>query len=321
MDQPKSAFDHYEFGRVLKQNKKFDEAVDEFQQAATDPQLAGKAHVQIALCLRLTDRADAAVAAFRRALDVGTFSPNERAHILYVLGQTLESLGRYAEALEAYGWTRKEDPGFQDVQDRIKHLISGRRGPLPRRRPTSRFFVGDIIRLGRQLTPPVVWLLEQAWNSVSQYADRLVPPQESRRQNLSHRNMGHQSEHRPPTPTPCSSPATRVRRGNTRQHVRIAVRLPSHFSLKGQTVAGDGELRDLSLGGCRVMSFVAVPVGAELECSIFPQNGVNPFTIEGAMVRWSRSQEFGLAFTNVRPGVQRQIAQLCRPRTPLGLAV
>jgi hypothetical protein len=69
------------------------------------------------------------------------------------------------------------------------------------------------------------------------------------------------------------------------------------------------------------MSFVAVPVGAELECSIFPQNGVNPFTIEGAMVRWSRSQEFGLAFTNVRPGVQRQIAQLCRPRTPLGLAV
>jgi hypothetical protein len=69
------------------------------------------------------------------------------------------------------------------------------------------------------------------------------------------------------------------------------------------------------------MSFTTVPVGAELECSIFPQDGVNPFTIEGAMVRWSRSQEFGLAFTNVRPGVQRQIAQLCRPRTPLGVEV
>jgi hypothetical protein len=29
-------------------------------------------------------------------------------------------------------------------------------------------------------------------------------------------------------------------------------------------------------------------------------------------VRWINSQEFGLSFTNVRPGLQRQIAQLCR---------
>ncbi|MGQ0666789.1 MAG: tetratricopeptide repeat protein, partial [Nitrospiraceae bacterium] len=262
MDQPKSAFDHYERGRVLKQNKMFDEALDEFQQAATDPQLAGKAHVQMALCLRLTDRADAAVAAFRRALDVGTFSPNERAHILYVLGQTLESLGRYAKALEAYGWTRKEDPGFQDVQDRIKHLISGRRGPLPRRRPASQSIVGDILRFGQQLTPPVLWLLEQAWHSFSQYSNRLAPPRGGRQQSLSFRDMSQQREPRDPTPTYCSPQASRVLRKHTRQHVRIAVRLPSHFSLKGRTVAGDGELRDLSPGGCRVMSFVAVPVGA-----------------------------------------------------------
>ena len=83
-------------------------------------------------------------------------------------------------------------------------------------------------------------------------------------------------------------------------------------------VTGEGELRDLSLGGCRVTSSVAVPVGAELECCIFPQDEVNPFTIEGATVRWSRPLEFGLAFTNVRPGVQRQIAQLCRKRVPVG---
>ena len=83
-------------------------------------------------------------------------------------------------------------------------------------------------------------------------------------------------------------------------------------------VAGEGELRDLSPGGCRVTSPVAVPVGAELECSIFPQDEGNPFTIEGATVRWSRPQEFGLAFTKVRPGVQQQIAQLYRKRVPVG---
>jgi hypothetical protein len=58
-----------------------------------------------------------------------------------------------------------------------------------------------------------------------------------------------------------------------------------------------------------------------VECCIVPQDAVNPFTIEGATVRWSRSQEFGLAFTKMRPDVQRQIAQLCGIRTALGIEI
>ena len=171
-----SALDHYERGRVLKHAQMFDQAREEFQHAASDPQYAGNAHVQIALCLLATGRYDEAVVAFRQALEVGTFSSKEKAHILYFLGQTLESLGRYAEALEAYGWTRKEDPGFQDVAQRIKHLLAGGRGLLPRRRPASRSVVGDMLRLGGQLTPQVLSLLGQAWTSFGQYAERLVTP-------------------------------------------------------------------------------------------------------------------------------------------------
>ena len=37
-------------------------------------------------------------------------------------------------------------------------------------------------------------------------------------------------------------------------------------------MAGEGELRDLSPGGCRVTSPVVVPVGVVLECCIYPQN-------------------------------------------------
>lgn len=83
-------------------------------------------------------------------------------------------------------------------------------------------------------------------------------------------------------------------------------------------MAGDGELRDLSLGGCRIRSLVAVPVGVELECCIFSQDAGNPFTIEAATVCWTRPKEFGLAFTKVRPGVQQHITQLCRVSAPLG---
>ena len=305
MEQPKSAHDHYERGRVLKHAQMFDQAREEFQHVAGDPQYAGNAHLQIALCLLATGRYDEAVEAFRQALEVGTFSSKEKAHILYVLGQTLESLGRYAEALEAYGWTRKEVPGFQDVAQRIQHLLAGGRGLLPRRRPASRSVVGDMLRLGGQLTPQVLSLLGQAWTSFGQYADKL----------------GHPSGERELTPTRCSPPASRDRKRDTRRHVRVAVRLQSHFSSKGRRLTGEGELRDLSPGGCRVTSLVAVPVGAELECCIFSQDAGNPFTIDGATVRWSRPQEFGLAFTKVRPGVQRQISQLCRTRTPLGVDI
>jgi hypothetical protein len=102
-----------------------------------------------------------------------------------------------------------------------------------------------------------------------------------------------------------------------RQHTRVAVQFRSHFSAKSPMVAGEGTLRDLSPGGCRVMSSVSVTVGAELECCIFLEDEGNPLIIDGATVRWIRLQEFGLAFTKIRPAIQRQISQLCRRRAPL----
>ena len=319
MEQPRSARDHYERGRTLKRAQMFDQAREEFQHVVNDPEYAGNAHVQIALCLLATGRYDDAVEAFRQALEVGTYSSNEKAHILYMLGKTLEALGRVAEALEAYGWTRKEVPGFQDVAQRIKHLLAGGRGSLPRRRSASRSVVGDMLKLGGQLTPQVLSLLGQTWTSLGQYVDSLGIHRGDQQQ--SPRGVGHPNGAHALKPIRGGPPASRDRKSDTRRHVRVAVRLQSHFSSKGRKVAGEGELRDLSPGGCRVTSLVAVPVGAELECCILSQDAGNPFTIEGATVRWSRPQEFGLAFTKVRPGVQRQIAQLCRTRTPLGVDV
>jgi len=300
MEEPRSAADHYERGRTLKKMQMFPLALVEFQHAATDPLYAGNARLQMALCLKSMGRYDEAVTVFRQVLEVATFSDKEKAHILYHLGQTLESLGRYPEALEAYGWSRKGDPGLQDVVRRIKHLSSGGRGPLPQR---SAYLsaVGDMANLLGPLKLQIPSLLEQSWQWVKEKSPGV-------------RAMPGRSER------PVSDDRSAVvRRSNMikRQHVRVAIQCRSHFTSKSRKMAGEGELRDLSPGGCRVTSSVAVPVGAELECSIFPQDEGNPFTIEGAMVRWSRPHEFGLAFTTVRPGVQRQITELCRTRRPL----
>jgi len=103
---------------------------------------------------------------------------------------------------------------------------------------------------------------------------------------------------------------------DSRQHVRVLVQFRSHFSPKGPIVAGDGKLLDLSPGGCRVTSLIPVHPGVELEICIFPEDEGNPFVIEGAIVRWARNQEFGLAFSKIRPEVLTQLTQLWRKRAP-----
>ena len=102
-----------------------------------------------------------------------------------------------------------------------------------------------------------------------------------------------------------------------RLHPRVSVQFRSHFSSKKRMLAGDGELKDLSLGGCRVSSSIAAQVGAELELCIFPADEGNPFIIDAATVRWAGAREFGLAFTQMRPAVEQQLVRLCRKRAPL----
>lgn len=150
LDERLSSFDRYERGLVLKQVQIFDNAIEEFQQAATDPQYTGKAHVQIGHCLRDAGRYEEAVATFRQALTYPPFTSENSVRILYLLGRTLESLGRYAETLEIYRWIIKEDHGFLDVVHRIEDLNSGR-DPLGRRQPADRAWVGDMLKSCQEL--------------------------------------------------------------------------------------------------------------------------------------------------------------------------
>ena len=50
----------------------------------------------------------------------------KQVQILYLLGRTLESLGRIPEALEAYRWLRREAPHYRDVAMRIESLSTRR---------------------------------------------------------------------------------------------------------------------------------------------------------------------------------------------------
>ena len=143
MDQQLSSRERYEHGMVLKGVQMYFEAIDDFQKAALDPGYAGKAHVQIALCLRSAGRPEEAVMEFRQALATRAFSPEEERHILYQMGQTLESLGRHEESLEVYEWIRKEAPAFGDVARRMKSLSAGDDGTAPGLQGWWQAFAGE----------------------------------------------------------------------------------------------------------------------------------------------------------------------------------
>ena len=125
-DPEVSPAERYERGLALKKAGLHKAAIDQFEMAAVDLPLAVKAYAQIGLCYKLSGRSEEAITAFQKALKATPVSSKETVQILYVLGRTLESLGRVAETLEAYRWLRREDPAYRDVAERIERLSSRR---------------------------------------------------------------------------------------------------------------------------------------------------------------------------------------------------
>ena len=123
--------ERYERGLTLKKAGLLKSAIEQFELAAVDRTFALKARAQIGLCFKAAGRYEDAVTAFRAALTMSVGSSKKTVQILYVLGRTLESLGRIPETLEAYRWIRREDAGYRDVGQRLERLSMS---PLPLKR-------------------------------------------------------------------------------------------------------------------------------------------------------------------------------------------
>lgn len=120
--EPSPAREAFERGAVLKKAGLFKQAAAQFSQAAQDPAYAARGLAQMGLCLKVSGKKEEAVAVFQQAVQLSSGSSKQQVPILYLLGKTLESLGRTAEAVEAYRWIRREDPGYRDVAARMERL-------------------------------------------------------------------------------------------------------------------------------------------------------------------------------------------------------
>ncbi|ULA68965.1 MAG: TPRREGION domain-containing protein [Nitrospira sp.] len=125
------AAEWYERGLALKKIGMYKEALQQFSLAAQDTALTFKAMAQVGICLKSSGQSEQAVTAFRKALQAKAGSSVDVIQVRYLLGRTLEHLGRAEETLEQYRWIRREEPGFKDVTERIERL-SARRSPSTR---------------------------------------------------------------------------------------------------------------------------------------------------------------------------------------------
>lgn len=76
------------------------------------------------------------------------------------------------------------------------------------------------------------------------------------------------------------------------------------------TLEGTGLLLDLSAGGCRLESPLAMEPGVALELRIYVPNLEWPLMIDEARVQWVSGQIVGLAFFRIRQTEQQRLDQV-----------
>jgi len=91
-----------------------------------------------------------------------------------------------------------------------------------------------------------------------------------------------------------------------RQHVRYQVEFPATFA---GDHAGTGIVYNLGLGGCKVVSDLAVQSGALISVHLrIPEQALG-ISIRAATVRWTQELEFGVEFLEMQELEQARLDQ------------
>ena len=91
-----------------------------------------------------------------------------------------------------------------------------------------------------------------------------------------------------------------------RQHVRYQVEFPVTF--EGDH-AGIGIVYNLGIGGCKVVSDLAVRRDALLAVRLQIPEQTPAITVRGATIRWKLGLEFGIEFLEMQEGERARLTQ------------
>ncbi len=124
--------DDYARAMDLKEQGRLEEAVELFHLAARDKSMWFKVYSQVGLCYVKMKEHHAAIQAFRTALDDPTAPQQDMLDVLYVLGRSLESIGKTGQAVDVYHRINQVAPTYRDVTSRLREAQSSRKQSSPK---------------------------------------------------------------------------------------------------------------------------------------------------------------------------------------------
>jgi type II secretory pathway predicted ATPase ExeA len=127
----------YQEALALKEAGNYARAIALFDRLAEEGAWAVKALAQKAFCLNATGRYDESIGVLRTAISRPSASTQDRTAAEYLLGRTLEAMGRTAEAVALYRRLPREGTQYRDVEERIERLEGTKKNNRPDRSASS----------------------------------------------------------------------------------------------------------------------------------------------------------------------------------------
>jgi len=115
----------FKLGGLLFQQGQTDAAIQEFQQTVRDPKFRSDSHLRLGRAFKVKGQHDLALRQLEQAMDGQSGVSDRMKEILYEKGDTLERMGRQADAKVEFGKIYEFDISFRDVGDRLRKLEGG----------------------------------------------------------------------------------------------------------------------------------------------------------------------------------------------------
>jgi tetratricopeptide (TPR) repeat protein len=110
----------YDYGVLLFEQKRTNDAIQQFQAAQRNAQRRVNALVYIGLCFKVKGQFDLAVEQFQRAVSELPVMDDLKKSALYELALTLEAVGRTPEAMDCFKQIYQIDIGYRDVAAKVE---------------------------------------------------------------------------------------------------------------------------------------------------------------------------------------------------------
>ncbi|HUK39584.1 MAG TPA: PilZ domain-containing protein [Candidatus Acidoferrales bacterium] len=95
-----------------------------------------------------------------------------------------------------------------------------------------------------------------------------------------------------------------------REYERLAVNCP--VSLRGENLYSEGNVTDISLGGCTAMLETQLSAGDLCTIGLYLSNDVLPIRVDAAVVRTARSNSLGIEFIRFRDNDRERLQLFIR---------